>query len=477
MKKIQMLTSMVIVLAGLSTPRFALSQSEVTPKVAITIANRDQVKTESVFDKTYIDGFVHTIPAAWVSEQPRYTVDIVPKLIEVERCAYADNPFVVRQRIDVTISVFDTETKQTLGKKAYRGGTPAVCADRQRFLGGQTLITRVGFPNATEFANWFFAVMAKAGIPTPYPDARLFVDYNDGPLNMAFSPDGTQLLTAISANLDTAISIRDVKSGARAKWLDKDSQANVIDEVTGILAISYGPDATIAAVAGWEGIIVLNTTTGKRLLSIESNGQVINDITFSPDGKTILGINESVHIWDATTGDRLALLPLGGNGRRTSISFSPTGDTFTTKSSSKESLRIWDAETRETKHTISRDAVGHDYPYSSATYSADGKLLLTYSADKVILWDVLKGEPVLELTGHADDISSAGLTPDGSLIVMGEHDGTVLVWAVQTGKVIYQLTQPDGAFGVAISPDKKYLATNNMLGVVALWTLPDLPPN
>ncbi|KAG6906522.1 hypothetical protein DXG01_013455, partial [Tephrocybe rancida] len=77
-------------------------------------------------------------------------------------------------------------------------------------------------------------------------------------------------------------------------------------------------------------------------MTIQTSGQV-NEIGFSPDGKLVVsGSNdESVHIWDALTGDFVKELK-GHTDSVLSVAFSPDGKQVVSGSHDK-SVCIWDA--------------------------------------------------------------------------------------------------------------------------------------
>ena len=71
-----------------------------------------------------------------------------------------------------------------------------------------------------------------------------------------------------------------------------------------------------------------------------------------------------------------------------------------------------------------REIKAHDGSVNSASYSPDGKLIVTAGADNTArVWD-FAGKQVAELVGHQGSVKSANFSPDGKLIVTGSFDGT-----------------------------------------------------
>jgi WD40 repeat protein len=77
---------------------------------------------------------------------------------------------------------------------------------------------------------------------------------------------------------------------------------------------------------------------------------------------------------------------------------------------------------------------GHSHVVYSASYTPDGKRIVTASADKTArIWDATTGAALLTLKGHASTLRSAAFNSDGAKIVTASDDMTARVWNSQTG--------------------------------------------
>ena len=85
---------------------------------------------------------------------------------------------------------------------------------------------------------------------------------------------------------------------------------------------------------------------------------------------------------------------------------------------------------------------------------ADGKRLLTASADKTArLWEIATGHEICRLW-HPDVALSAVALPDGRRAITGCYDGVVRLWDLQSGTLIRPLVKHGGAVhAIALSPD------------------------
>mgnify|MGYP001045938509 CR=1 FL=1 len=119
--------------------------------------------------------------------------------------------------------------------------------------------------------------------------------------------------------------------------------------------------------------------------------------------------------------------------------------------------------------------VGHNSYVSTASFSPNGELLLTGSADNTAkLWDVATGKLIRILEGHTLYIWSVGFSPDGTKIITGSWDQTVKLWETNTGKLIYTFPKQKSRVRTAkFSPDGSKIAFNLMSGEVKLFSSND----
>src|SRR5262245_32483476 len=105
--------------------------------------------------------------------------------------------------------------------------------------------------------------------------------------------------------------------------------------------------------------------------------------------------------------------------------------------------------------------VGHTAPVLSVCVSADGKSVLTSSADRTLrLWDAYTGKPLRVFEGHTAEVYGAALSPDGKRVLSGSSDKTVRLWDATTGKELQKMTgHTREALCVAFAPKGKALST------------------
>ena len=100
---------------------------------------------------------------------------------------------------------------------------------------------------------------------------------------------------------------------------------------------------------------------------------------------------------------------------------------------------------------------GHTDIVLPATFSPDGKKIVTGSADKTArIWDAETGKELHKLEGHTDAVLYGNMSPDGKKIGTGGYNGPVRIWDVESGKELYRLAGENATF----FPDGEKIVTN-----------------
>ncbi|RXH58895.1 WD40 repeat domain-containing protein [Granulicella sibirica] len=199
----------------------------------------------------------------------------------------------------------------------------------------------------------------------------MLTEYKSGTRALAFSPDGKQLAVA---SQDRTVTMWDALTGQRL---------SALDEPTGpVFAIEYSADGKRMATAGPHIVEVWDRKTGRRQQSFKSQ-QDRGHLEFSPDGKllassnTSIGIEGTTEIWNLGPVQKVASVPLFNNA-----SFSPDGKQIA--GTSGNVAKVADPVTGQTLLTLH----GHSGGVRHATFSADGKKLLTEGNDGFQIFDL-----------------------------------------------------------------------------------------
>ena len=332
--------------------------------------------------------------------------------------------------------------------------------------------------------------------------------------SLAFVKEGKHLVVLPS---EGGVTRRiDVVSGELLKEVELESCARVaLAPSDGIVATYSYPDR----------LDLYDTSTGeKRRLPLKEKVCFL-DLSFSPDGRTLLATDrraEVVQFWDAAKGQLRQQLRVPGLARTdegAELLISQDGQRLASFEENRV-VRIWDASTGQP----SRRLPGHVKPPLHVTFSADGKEVLSYAhrddslGGELYRWDGTTGKLLARVSPDAPAEGWPGSTQDWRLAPRGQHvaerirratylyegstgkrlvltdkdttdsdwaftlDGRALVtigadqdvrlWDVNTGKLLRRLELEKKGEPIAflrITPDGKTLVTGENWRKVHLW--------
>jgi WD40 repeat protein/Mg-chelatase subunit ChlD len=203
---------------------------------------------------------------------------------------------------------------------------------------------------------------------------------------------------------------------------------------------------------------------------LKGHSSRVTSVVYSPDGNTLASgsRDNTVKLWDAETGELKHTLT-GHSNDVNAIAFSPDGKTLASASYDK-TIKLWNVQTGELEHTLT----GHSSLVMLIAYSPDGKTLASASSflsnDKTIkLWNVKTGELKHTFTGHFYGINAIAYSPDGKTLASA-NDQTVKLWDVKTGELKQTLTgHSNWVRDVAYLPDGKILVSVSDDKTIKLW--------
>jgi WD40 repeat protein len=263
----------------------------------------------------------------------------------------------------------------------------------------------------------------------------------------AFSPDGHSIVTASHDGPGQAtLTLWDADSGAKRK---------VLKPGTAIASVAFSPDSARFATAGRNDTVRLrDAKTGEEVLVLESRGQRIVRVVFSPDGNQIAAGGE---IWNAHTGALLHSLDQAPKETTSRLAFSPEGDRVAGRSE-QGTLTVWDARSGAIRVAFQ---AGGDRDLSLA-FSPDGGSIAAAREDGTVrLWDGTTGAELAVLRGHIGPVSSVGFDPTGTRVVSaGWRDCTVRIWDITTRTAHLCFPRNAGRIhALAFSPNGQWFAT------------------
>jgi eukaryotic-like serine/threonine-protein kinase len=311
------------------------------------------------------------------------------------------------------------------------------------------------------------------------------------PVNcVAFSPGGNVLASAAED---------DFKARDKVKLWDMASTEGAVT-LSGYnkgyagIAAAFSPDSKRLATVSYSSstVEVWDTSTGKRLFTLEGHTDPVTSVAFSPDGKLLAAasIDKTVRIWDAGTGNPIASLE-GHTDAVGSVAFSPDGKLLASgiwvQMKQLRTVKLWDVASRlkvrslTSQQLLVKSKMGYMAARFHITFSPDGKILAGATPNgadgDVTLWDTTNGQPLGGLKIEPEHPKDLAFSPDGKLLaIASKHEfkglaamptpGEVALWDVASRKKLMSLKghtsdvtclvfSPDGKRLAGASPDAK----------------------
>ena len=316
----------------------------------------------------------------------------------------------------------------------------------------------------------------------------------NGPIDAAYSPDGTRVVTVDGAK---SVRIWDAATGAALAALPATGAA--------VSRALFFPDGLHLLTTDTAGIARMwDAQSGELQRAFGDVSPNLVMVAISPDGSTLATSQSdtTVTLWDVETGEPVASLR-DHVGRVYGMAFSPDGRRLVT-GSADDTARIWDARLAQRPRVLAKEqvralawssdgariaAVAGDRtigvydvadeavtPLSfagvlTAAFSPDSRRVVTGAADGIVrVRDAASGAEVTTLKGHGAAALSAAFSPDGSRIVTASGDGTARVWDASSGAELAVLRgHGDAVFDAVFSADGKRILTQGRDGTVRLW--------
>jgi WD40 repeat protein len=345
---------------------------------------------------------------------------------------------------------------------------------------------------------WETSSSAEAGRSSRIQLLAMLRGHRDAVNNVAFSPDGTLLVTASrdktarvwdvttgqlvvelaghSEALITAVFSPDGKHIVTAS-LDKTARvweaatgktvAELRGHSDGVLSASFSPDGRWVLTAGQDGLAkVWQASTGAVVADLRGHTGQVRAAAFSPDGRFVVtaGADKTAQVWEAATGREVTTLR-GHEDWVFGAAWNPAGDLIVT-ASGDGTARVWDAATGVNAAVL----YGHSDYVMAATFSVDGKYIVTAGDTTARVWDAGTGEALAVLRGHTGQVQSAMFSPDGKWVSTASADGTARIWAADARSSPVEIGDPaTSIWDVAYSPDGQTIAAAMLDGTARLW--------
>ena len=237
-------------------------------------------------------------------------------------------------------------------------------------------------------------------------------------------------------------------------------------------AVSYAPDG--AHIAGGElDVRIWDAVSGEVVAVIDPRtlDSVVTSIEWLSDNGRLLvaGADGAITVREMATGKAQARYLPHGSVAVNAVHVS-ADDRRALSAGEDGAARIWLIESGE----IVQRFAGHGGAVNDAIWSPDELQVATGSSDGIIrLWDVERGEEIRQYNAHPGGVTALSWSADGKRLASSGADGLGRVWDAATGALLFTLTGHDASVrDIAWSPDDRRLATVGDDGLARVWEAP-----
>ncbi len=241
--------------------------------------------------------------------------------------------------------------------------------------------------------------------------------------------------------------------------------------------VAFSPDGkTLAGLEGKGLIQVWDRQTGElRLTMGVSQGRRadlaggVSAIAFSPDSRSLAGPGPGASLMLYAVDTGLPTLSFEGPPETVlKLAWSPDGRALVA-AHSKHVMRVW--STRD-GHLIEKSFGAHNGPVAAVAFSPDGRTIGSASFDKTVkLWKLEdRIHPLAKLEGHTDEVRAVAFSPDGRRIASAGLDRTIRLWDATSGAEVAVIRGHTGAvLSLAYGLDSTRVITGSADETVRVW--------
>lgn len=223
-----------------------------------------------------------------------------------------------------------------------------------------------------------------------------------------------------------------------------------------------------------EDVIITNLDTNEIIYKIPGDGEVITNLTITPDGSYLAMISQSqlLRIFDLNKGSVIKNFKLPSPVYISSVDSTSSLFAF---GGSDGVITVWDIENGYVTHSLK----GHGTTICSLTFhgelnSQDWRLASGDTMGTVKIWDLVKRRCIHTLKDHNTAVRGVGFDQDGDLFISSGRDNVVIIYNTKNFKTINTFPineQIEAAGFVSLIDDRQYFYTGGLENVLKIWDI------
>ena len=290
--------------------------------------------------------------------------------------------------------------------------------------------------------------------------------------NVSFSPDGQYI---IAGDKRGAITVWERNTNNRVFFINAHKRGSAIGVMSGDNQYLVTASSESSVIKVWD------VQNNKSMFKLIGHHDDITGLAYSPDGQFIASSSKdgTIKLWNIRSKSlEQSFIGSGKTKAFMSLAFSPDGRYLAGGTDQgiedRHVIEIWDAQAQKHWRTFSK----HEAAVTSVRFSADGKQLVTGSADgAIIVWNVSSGESLHQFMteGEKKTIHSVDFTKDGKNVLSVTSDGVTNVWNLKKNRKAYTLL--GGPRGTWVSENhikKRFMRGDD--GSLVVKTSNNMPP-
>ncbi|KAK9471974.1 WD40-repeat-containing domain protein [Dipodascopsis tothii] len=244
-------------------------------------------------------------------------------------------------------------------------------------------------------------------------------------------------------------------------------------------AAAVSADGSLLATSYGEDVIVTEVETGRRVVQIKGDTELITAVAISPDGQYVVACSRSQQMRTYTLPEGKLVHSAKAHEAPVIVIDIDATSTLVATGGADGVVQVWDLRGGFSTHAFR----GHSGVVSALKIwgergTSSWRVVSGSDDTQIRVWDLVARKCVRTLDGHESVVRGLAFSDDGAVLVSGGRDKVVCVWDMKTLRLVKTVPVYEAIETVALlergllgAPGEQVVATGGERGVVRLWSL------